>query len=116
MIPKNNFSLFPKNKYISFFFTFSYIFQTFTYTIANNNIGKACYHYAIRLADLKEYQNKLLWIVSVCIYSVFSVFTLKCNYGASLMQCFTIQREIFRLLKKNDFSKYIFLQTLKLCK
>lgn len=84
--------------------------------ISNNNIGKACYHYAIRLADLKEYQNKLLWIVSVCIYSVFSVFTLKCNYGASLMQCFTIQREIFRLLKKNDFSKYIFLQTLKLCK
>lgn len=81
--------------------------------LSTNDLGKICYHYAIRIANIGQYKNRFFWYISLMAYMYAAYKLLRGKYKQSLSQTLLMERKILNLVNNNDFSKEIFFSTIK---
>lgn len=73
--------------------------------------GHICLHYSMRLSDLKIYQNRLIWWISVLVYFFSSYRMLKRNYKGSMSTFINIWKGVKKNIVTNvEYNKKFFLE------
>lgn len=81
--------------------------------LTEEKIGLMTAHYSARLADLKDYQNPLVWNISIILHFISCCRVLKRNNLFNTRKIIRMWKIILENIKKNNFDKQFFFETIE---
>lgn len=78
--------------------------------VSSDKLGPICYHYAMRLSDLKDYQSLINWYITVFAHIASSYIVLRRDTSISPIKFLRFWKTTLKVVKRTDkFTREIFL-------